>query len=911
MKTLRALTATFLCILLPSSPVLAQAPEQDSEIIIMPGGNLLNWHGHAGRTYFIQSSDPNDHLKEWIWSDLIEYGNNEAISHEVGTTADKAFFRLHYTDTQPPAGVTLEQWDADGDGLSNELELDLQSNPLNVDTNSDGIPDGWAHAHGYYPNANIASSPFQGGTVTNLEAFQQGVQADPNATIDDHDADGVNNEADADPQDSDVDWKPALVGGYALIEIDVPVEAGQVRDFNDAGHVLFDKGVWNAGAWTALEQVEVDGSFEVEPFEFNYTSTSNYGWKLSPAGDLLEMGIFDVNGPGDTLEMSHVLRRGYQPQTTSYQSAVSTLHTLDWQGEGYEWLSLRVLGEDDNHRIFTSKWVDTVSPEQSEPEIWILNSNLVQTGAYQVPAGYSLYLHGNQVTPTGWLAVNANPTTGNNEARTIVWNPAGQEISTSGGLPWFSTGLTELPHGKPALSCRHHGSNGLVYLLNENGVAFKTADKLGGKRIHTFAGDGTAITSDNKMWINGEFVPLRDICPLYGDLLDAGWTFQLHKANKHGNYLVEAHKDGESKPHILLNIAALVPNLDAAGEEIENEYIGATELKVAKWENAFDGNDFHANLKDNFIEWDKDRFQIIVLGGANMGVEAVKIASENCPDEDYNDDPTHIDLMIEGKDAVTDSMILVSDDEDDDYAGSGAGADDQDGDRTHKIQLDGDLVVKSITINGIEHSVNVKFAVPAKKQVDINFYKFDFANAASEQSIRDAITWVKERYAQVGLKINDGYDEINWPDISGTEGEGKMSIYNNYSQNQSLQQVYFDFIDNVPNSGICVYNVIYAYASSGIAVTLSQIAFEEEIELMYLNKAFVHSFATGESNTQTTAHEILHVLAPKVVGDDHDEHFSNILVEPAVNPNADHRGRKRINSAQQERIYNHLYVEDI
>lgn len=138
-----------------------------------------------------------------------------------------------------------------------------------------------------------------------------------------------------------------------------------------------------------------------------------------------------------------------------------------------------------------------------------------------------------------------------------------------------------------------------------------------------------------------------------------------------------------------------------------------------------------------------------------------------------------------------------------------------------------------------------------------------------------------------------------------------MEIYNNYTVNQSLQQVYYDFIDGVPNTGICVYNVIYAYPSSGIAVTLKQIAFEEEIELMYLNKAFVRSFASGESNAQTTAHEILHVLAPKLEGNDHDEYFSNILVEPGVNPNTDHRGRKRINSAQQERIYNHPYVEDL
>ncbi len=171
MKTLRVLTATFLCILIPSSPVLSQIPAQDAEVIVMPGGGtVLQWHGHAGRTYFIQGSDPNAHLENWTWSPYIEFGNDGPISHECGTTADKAFFRLHYTDTPPPAGVTLEQWDADVDGLPNALELQLQSNPLNADTSGDGIPDGWAYAHGLHPAAVNASGLFQGGAATNLEA---------------------------------------------------------------------------------------------------------------------------------------------------------------------------------------------------------------------------------------------------------------------------------------------------------------------------------------------------------------------------------------------------------------------------------------------------------------------------------------------------------------------------------------------------------------------------------------------------------------------------------------------------------------------------------------------------------------------------------------------------------------------
>ena len=41
------------------SPAQQNIPDQDSEIIIVSSGNnLLRWHAYAGRTYFIQYSDP-------------------------------------------------------------------------------------------------------------------------------------------------------------------------------------------------------------------------------------------------------------------------------------------------------------------------------------------------------------------------------------------------------------------------------------------------------------------------------------------------------------------------------------------------------------------------------------------------------------------------------------------------------------------------------------------------------------------------------------------------------------------------------------------------------------------------------------------------------------------------------------
>jgi hypothetical protein len=553
--------------------VSAEPPgiDQSLEYVTPPSGaEFIRWHGKPGRTYFVQVSDSNTPLEKWSWAPIIESGNNQNISYEVDGTASRGFFRLHYTDTTPPAGVTLENWDADGDSLSNTLELSLQANPLNSDTNGDGIPDGWAHAHGQLPAANIATGLFNGGPATNLQAYQQGVQANPNATIDDHDGDLIDNEDDADPENIDVDWKRANVGGYALIEIETPTGAGNVRDFNDAGHVLFTGGVWKAGTWTPFADLEISGSVIHDEYELFYETVDQYGMRLSPQGAVLEhTNIFYTHAFGFN-DMLHTVRTAYSPATNSYGSSVTTFDTLEWAIQGHGLVSYLALGEDAAGRIFSYKIFSPSHPDDPEPEICILDSNLGQTSYLQLPEGCYLYMDGDQVTPSGWLAVNAVTYAGNTVTdRTIVWNPAGQEISTAGGLPLYFSGLTELPHGKPALICHDHGTNDSVYLLNQTEDAFKPAAKLSGKNIRTFAGDGTAITADGKMWINGELMPLRDLCPAFGELLDEGWFIHVQKANKHGSYLLIACNEDPAivrpeqqtgvRPHLLAPLSFINP----------------------------------------------------------------------------------------------------------------------------------------------------------------------------------------------------------------------------------------------------------------------------------------------------------------------------------------------------------------
>ena len=197
-------------------------------VVVMEQGQVLCWDGQPGHTYFVQTSDPNEVpsdtlLQSWLWMpDTIDLGSGVEISHQIETTADKAFFRIWDTDKQPPEGVTPEDWDADGDGLSNNAEIkDQQSNPLISDTDGDGLPDGWEVAHGLDPLFDDAGGLFQGGPVTNLQAFAAGVQSNPSATMDDFDGDDIANVQDADQSDAVVDWLKGAEPSFALIELDL------------------------------------------------------------------------------------------------------------------------------------------------------------------------------------------------------------------------------------------------------------------------------------------------------------------------------------------------------------------------------------------------------------------------------------------------------------------------------------------------------------------------------------------------------------------------------------------------------------------------------------------------------------------------------------------------------------------
>jgi hypothetical protein len=563
MKLLRFLTAVLLSVLIPAGPVLSQQAIQDAEVVVMPTGEtLLRWFGHQGRTYFIQASNPNDHLRTWIWSNLIDYADNQVISHQVGSTADKAFFRLHFTDSPLPAGVTPEDWDADGDGLSNALELSLQGNPLNIDTSGDGIPDGWTYIHDLPILEDNSSKLFKEGPETNLEAYRQGVQAHPNATIDNLDGDGIENNLDADPNDIDVDWERATVSAYALIELTVPTSPGQVRDLNDNCEVLFDNGLWSEGVWTELPTPDEEGEAEIPGSEYNpHTfNTNGHVWShLHESGLVAGTQYFSLGAPGDFEHVPHVITLAPESQlASSSQVSPGWADTVGFR-------SLTPLGIDSLQRIFTYK-LRTEIDSNEPPHASLLILNPMLEAVSTLPFDSSKRISTAAVSASGVMLAHTTPFGAGGPYQLKLWNVDGENVpnplQADQSEYIYDLSVAELADGRVLATSQSFLTSRVGSL--KPGEDMKLIPSLTGKNIRRFAGDGTAMTADHKMWINGELIPIRDLCPAYGDLLDDDFSFQVHKANKHGIYLIEAHKENQSLPMLLMPVE-VVPDHNRDG----------------------------------------------------------------------------------------------------------------------------------------------------------------------------------------------------------------------------------------------------------------------------------------------------------------------------------------------------------
>ena len=317
MRTFRLL---FTAILVAFSPLAAQ--EQNSELITVDSDKFLRWYGHDERTYFIQVSDPNDHLRRWTWAPIIETGNDENISYEVDGTADKGFFRLWFSDqpTTDPDGD-----DFDYDGLTNWDEVSVhQTNPMEWDTDGDGLSDFWEIENGLDPNddgsidpANGADGDPDGDGLTN--EFEYWYGGDPHLT--DTDSDGLN------------DYDEAFVHSTSPANSDS--DGDSLSDFSE----IYTHGT-NPTLWDTDEDTLSDGDEILVHFTNPLEMDTDGDWmwddyeidnNLNPtnAAD----GLLDADGDTLANQLEFVfLDKGFDPFVVNNAAVFPWAGDPDWDG---------------------------------------------------------------------------------------------------------------------------------------------------------------------------------------------------------------------------------------------------------------------------------------------------------------------------------------------------------------------------------------------------------------------------------------------------------------------------------------------------------------------------------------------------------------------------------------------------
>ena len=366
----------------------------------------------------------------------------------------------------------------------------------------------------------------------------------------------------------------------------------------------------------------------------------------------------------------------------------------------------------------------------------------------------------------------------------------------------------------------------------------------------------------------------------------------------------------------VVRVVAPVPERDTVDavslvpvEILDKDKKALSKLKIAKMEEpgvlVVSGSSVTLNP-----ERDSDRFYIRIPGGAGFGPSTVTLATIENPDGGYNDDPTEIDFQVEGADLITKSMLLVSDNVDDDYKVDGI-ADDVKNDRTHKVQLGGEVQINGLNLAGAECQVDVRTPVPVEKTVKVHAYILQEGMLYNTPVVDAAIVEsdmkrVQERFAQCQIKIEyavttvasnpagvtmngfgngfDSPDDRSSPVVIPVEAQKLFGALS--PANDVIPIYYVNFLQLDSNIGK-VSAGKHGIATAPVALSAN------DIVAGYQNRVLIQ-----KSHTIFTApHELMHVLLNAVHSDYSAEFKNSTMLWHPTTPNTI-SGTKRISTGQ-------------
>lgn len=344
----------------------------------------------------------------------------------------------------------------------------------------------------------------------------------------------------------------------------------------------------------------------------------------------------------------------------------------------------------------------------------------------------------------------------------------------------------------------------------------------------------------------------------------------------------------------ILPIEIVVPKVDSIGNEVSGELTITNELKVAKMEHALTVEKHHGQVLNEELDIDKDidRFYIRMIGGAKLsnGQEvSVMLKTTDNPKEIYNDDETEITLLVENEDLISRSLILTADHIDDGFAGDiEIGENNEKNDRTHIIQLGGNVVLSKIIIGDGEHEMNLIKPVRRKKIVTVNFVILNDGNINLDdvaEEIEGDFAVMNERYAQIGIEVVSG-EIITIPTPADLELPNNQLRYNKPGENLTGRSLSDDCKAVIAASGavgnINAIHVVYSpyqlanhRGELSNAVALAEFYFNEDPDdTDYLSNALI---TIGQPLRMALSHEIGHVL-----GEQHVEAWPDIEIGDAI-----------------------------
>jgi hypothetical protein len=348
---------------------------------------------------------------------------------------------------------------------------------------------------------------------------------------------------------------------------------------------------------------------------------------------------------------------------------------------------------------------------------------------------------------------------------------------------------------------------------------------------------------------------------------------------------------------------------------VPNDLVATDKLKVAKWENAFEGSSQSPSLKQNFNEGDIDRFYLKVPmpWKEGQGTATVKIKTDSDPENEIEV------TEIPGQPGVfrTKGLILVADDVDDAYPPN---TDEQLDDVTYKVKLGDKVTFRIPTPSGGFSEVSAD--VPTRGVLSLAVWHvpttWNGIAVRSKPEVDKAVERIKEAYAQAGIKVDASIKTENWTESvrqlqAGTPREGTEGFIPVHS-NGILTKEYKEFIDSFPDGGSTTVDLFFVGATAGSegAAVLPGILLDQsgETPYRYADNAFVHDYNLPNEfgrMSSTPQHEVLHIM--RGVAGHHPSKF-NILVDGGGTTTTV-TGSRRISQSQEDEMFEHAAVRRV